>query len=67
MSAMVKISGEIKNIYEWARLYNIPLRIIRERYYSGCVGEELIAPLYSDMLDDQTIHNLWGGTWEYKG
>lgn len=62
----VKINGEVRQLSEWADLYGISRCTIWQRYHAGCVGDELIAPLSFDVLDEFYLHKLWGGKWVYR-
>ena len=60
------IFGTIKPLQQWAEEYDLPYKIVYERYRSGLIGEELIKPEKADLLTRAAVRHLWHGRWIYR-
>ena len=59
------IDGIKKPLRQWAEEYDLPYKLVYERYLSGWKAENLILPERCDMLSPSFVHKRWGGTWYY--
>ena len=62
----VTIFGIIKPLKQWAEEYDLPYKIVYERYRNGLIGEELIKPERTDLLTREAVRRLWHGRWIYR-
>ena len=63
----VTIGRDTKPLPQWADEYDLPLKLVYERYVRyGLTGEELLRPEKADMLTKGTVHRLWSGRWVYR-
>ena len=60
------IFGTIKPLRQWAEEYDLPYKIVYERYRKGIIGEELIKPERTDLLTRAAVRRLWHGRWIYR-
>ena len=63
----ITIDGETKSVPEWAEMYELYPSTIRSRYKDGARGYELLEPIHKDKLNEDFVHELWGGKWIYTG
>lgn len=63
----ITICGETHTLSEWADMYELYPSIIRRRYNAGYRDYELLEPIPKDKLNEDFVHELWGGKWVYTG